>query len=75
MADMLYTSKERIFHVEFNYMTKKYDLMVKNWKNFNFSIFFVKNKGDQVSSMANFSNFFITYFKNDFATSCQKVWT
>ena len=29
MADMLYTTKERIFHVEFNYITKKYDLMVK----------------------------------------------
>ena len=47
----------------------------KKLKKFQFFNFFVKNEGDQVSSMANFSNFFITNLKNDFATSCQKVWT
>ena len=70
---MLYTSKERIFHVEFNYMTKKYDLMVKKLKKLKFFNFFVKNEGDQVSWMANFSNFFIKILKNDFAMICKRV--
>ena len=51
-TDMLYTSKERIFHVEFKFITKKWDLIVKNWNKMHFSHFCLKNEGDQVSSQA-----------------------
>ena len=36
------TSKKRIFHIEFIFKQKKYDLLEKKAKNFNFSIFFSK---------------------------------
>ena len=54
---MLYTSKERIFHVEFKFKQKKYGSLLKNLKKFEFFRFWVKNEADQVSSMANFSFF------------------
>ena len=51
------TSKERIFHIEFNFIQKKYDLFEKNLKKSNFSDFFFKTDADHLSSSANFSNF------------------
>ena len=36
------TSKKRIFHIEFNFKQKKYDLFEKNAKKSNFKIFFSK---------------------------------
>ena len=36
------TSKESIFHIEFNFTQKKYDLFEKIWKNQIFPIFFSK---------------------------------
>ena len=36
------TSKKRIFHIEFIFKQKKYDLLDKKAKKFNFSIFFSK---------------------------------
>ena len=55
---MLYTSKERIFHVEFKFKQKTYGLLLKNLKKFEFFRFWVKSEADQVSSMANFSIFY-----------------
>ena len=69
-TSMLYTSKERIFHVEFKFKQKEYGSLLKNLKKFEFFRFWVKNEADQVSSMANFSNFFTTNLKNGFARSC-----
>ena len=54
---MLYTSKERIFHVEFKFKQKTYGSLLKNLKKNYFFRFWVKNEADQVSSMANFSIF------------------
>ncbi len=54
---MLYTSKERIFHVEFEFRQKEYGSLLKNLKKFEFFRFGVKNEADQVSSMADFSIF------------------
>ena len=54
---MLYTSKEHIFHVEFKFKQKTMVHYWKIWKKFAFFCFGVKNEADQVSSMANFSNF------------------
>ena len=53
--------------------TKKYGSLLKNLKKIEFFHFWVKNEADQVSSMAIFSNFLITKFKNGFARSCEKV--
>ena len=53
---MLYTSKERIFQVEFKFKQKKYGSLLKNLKKNQFFHFWVKNEGDQVRSTANFSN-------------------
>ena len=69
-TSMLYTSKERIFHVEFKFKQKEYGSLLKNLKKIKFFRFWVKNEADQVSSMANFSNFLTTKLKNDFARSC-----
>ena len=38
----IYTSKECIFQVEFNYGQKKYDLLKKKWKKLIFSVFWSK---------------------------------
>ena len=54
---MLYTSKERIFQVEFKFKQKSIGSLLKNLKKIEFFHFLVKNEADQVSSMANFSNF------------------
>ena len=68
---MLYTSKERIFHVEFKFKQKNYGSLLENLKKKNkFFHFWVKKEADQVCSMANFSNFLTTKLKNDFARSC-----
>ena len=69
-TSMLCTSKERIFHVEFKFEQKQYGSLLKNLKKFEFFRFWVKNEADQVSSMADFSNFFTTNLKNGFARSC-----
>ena len=69
-TSMLYTSKERIFHVEFKFKQKEYGSLLKKLKKFEFFRFWVKNEADQVSSMADFSNFFTTNLKNGFARSC-----
>ena len=37
------TSKESIFHIEFNFKQKKYDLFEKNWKNQIFKLFLSKS--------------------------------
>ena len=50
------TSKKRIFHIEFNFKQKKYDLFEKNMKKSNFFDFFFKIDTDQLSSIAIFSN-------------------
>ena len=68
-TSMLYTSKERIFQVEFKFKQKKYGSLVKNLKKIEFFHFWVKNEADQVSSMASFSNFLTTNLKNGFARS------
>ena len=52
------TSKESIFHIEFNFIQKKYDLFEKIWKKSNFSDFFFKTDADHLSSFANFSNLY-----------------
>ena len=67
---MLYTSKERIFHVEFKFKQKKYDSLLKNLKKIEFFRFLGQNEADQESSMANFLNFLTTKLKNGFARSC-----
>ena len=54
---MLYTSKERIFHVEFKFKQKPYGSLLENLKKVEFFRFWVKNEADQVFSMANFSIF------------------
>ena len=55
---MLYTSKERIFHVEFKFKQKKVGFIIGKFEKKNqFFHFWVKNEGDQVRSTANFSNF------------------
>ena len=69
-TSMLYTSKERIFHVEFKFKQKENGSLLKTLKKFQFFHFWVKNEADQVSSMANFSNFLTTKLKNGFARSC-----
>ena len=69
-TSMLYTSKERIFHVEFKFKQKKYDSFLKNLKKFGFFRFLGQNEADQESSMANFLNFLTTKLKNGFARSC-----
>ena len=38
-TDMLYTSKERIFHVEFEFIPKKWDLIVKHFQKAIYLIF------------------------------------
>ena len=43
-TSMLYTSKERIFHVEFKFKQKKYDSLLKNLKKFEFFCFWVKTR-------------------------------
>ena len=58
---MLYTSKERIFHVEFKFKQKTYGSLLKKLKKFEFFRFWVKNEADQ---------FFTTNLKNGFATGC-----
>ena len=68
-TSMLYTSKERIFQVEFKFKQKKYGSLLKNLKKIEFFHFWVKNEADQVSSMASFSNFLTTNLKNGFARS------
>ena len=50
------TSKKRIFHMEFNFKQKKYDLFEKNMKKSSFFDFFFKIDTDQLSSIAIFSN-------------------
>ena len=35
---MLYTSKERIFHVEFKFKQKEYGSLMKNWKKIEFDL-------------------------------------
>ena len=69
-TSMLYTSKERIFHVEFNFKQKEYGSLLKNLKKFEFFRFLGQNEADQESSMANFLNFLTTKLKNGFARSC-----
>ena len=68
-TSMLYTSKERIFQVEFKFKQKSMVHYWKIWKKFEFFHFLVRNEGDQVSSMASFSNFLTTNLKNGFARS------
>ena len=67
---MLFTSKERIFLVEFKFKQKEYGSLLKNLRKIEFFHFWVKNEADQMSSMADFSNFFTTNLKNGFARSC-----
>ena len=67
---MSYTSKEHIFHAEFKFKQKNYGSLLKSLKKFEFFCFRVKNEADQVTSMANFSNFLTTKLKNGFARSC-----
>ena len=45
-TSMLYTSKERIFHVEFKFKQKKYDSLLKNLKKFEFFRFLGQNEAD-----------------------------
>ena len=70
---MLYTSKERIFHVEFKFKQKTYGSLLKNLKKFEFFRFWVKNEADQVSLTANFSIFLATKLKNGLTRGCKKV--
>ena len=49
-----YTSKESIFHVEFNFIEKKYDFMQEKLKKKWFFEFFIKIEADQLSSIENF---------------------
>ena len=56
------TSKESIFHIEFNFKQKKYDLFEEKLKKSNFFNFFVKIDADHLSLTACFSNL------------CQKIW-
>ena len=45
---MLYTSKESWDYVQFRFSKKKYDLLDKNWRNFDFSDFRIKIEADQM---------------------------
>ena len=56
------TSKESIFHIEFNFKQKKYDLFQEKFKKSNFFTFFFKIDADLLFSNARFSNL------------CQKIW-
>ena len=51
---MLYTSKERIFQVEFKFKQKSIGSLPKFFLEIEFFHFWVKNEPDQVSSMAIF---------------------
>ena len=66
----VYTSKERIFQVEFKFKQKSIGSLLENMKKIKFFHFSVKNEADQMCSMANFSNFLTTKIKNGFARSC-----
>ena len=50
-----YTSKESIFHIEFNFILKKNDLFEEKMKKSNFHFHFVKIDADLLSLIANFS--------------------
>ena len=50
------TSKESIFHIEFNFKQKKYDLFQEKLKKSNFFNFFFKIDADHLSSNVIFSN-------------------
>ena len=67
---MLYTSKERIFQVEFKFKQKSIGSLLKNLKKIEFFHFLVKNEADQVSSMGSFPIFLATKLKTGFARSC-----
>ena len=49
-----YTSKESIFHVEFNFLQKKYDFLHEKLKKNQFFEFFIKIEADQLSLTKNF---------------------
>ena len=68
------TSKKRIFHIEFNFKQKKYDLFEKNAKKSNLKIFFFKNFSDQLSSIANFSNLWKKNFKTELLYFLERFW-
>ena len=60
---MLYTSKESWDYVQFRFSKKKYDLLDKKWRNFDFSDFCVKIEADQMPSKQNFSKFWKKFQK------------
>ena len=47
----------------------------KKYEKSPFFSFLPQNEADQMSSTANFSNFFATKFKNGLTRSCKKVWS
>ena len=62
--------KRTNFSCRIQIQTKKYDLLLKNLKRFEFFRFLGQNEADQESSMANFLKFLTTKLKNGFARSC-----
>ena len=64
---MLYTSKESSEHIKFRFTLKKYDLLLKKWKNLNLKFFFSKGGPFDVGTVKkhffDFSNFQIFFWK------------
>ena len=70
---MLYTSKERIFHVEFKFIKKKYGLLPKKMKKIQFSSFLSKIEAVELVSTSNFlKKLYKTISKTDFMGSKER---
>ena len=71
VTSMLYIYLKRTyFSFRIQIQTKLWFILWKFEKTIDFFHFWVKNKVDQVSSIANFLNFLTTKLKNGFAGSC-----
>ena len=68
-----YTSKESIFHVEFNFIEKKYDFMQEKLKINNFWFFF-QNQGWPIIFDQNFLKVVVTNFKSKLACTFERFW-
>ena len=67
------TSKKRIFHIEFIFKQKKYDLLEKKAKNFNFSIFF-QNLYWPFGFDCKFFKILVKIFKTEWLYFLERFW-
>ena len=68
------TSKKRIFHIEFNFKQRKYDLLEKNMKKSNFFDFFFQNRYWPVVVDCNFFKFVVRNFKTKLLYVLERFW-